>query len=266
VSDEGEWTTVDWVKILEQQAKYYRRYRHRLYEKVDLKNKQKILDIGCGTGAITKDIALMTKGHVVGIDIDSEKLSYARKVLSGTSASLVTGDWLHLPFKDETFDMVVFCIVLMYIEDQQRAVREMARVTQKNGICLATMEPDYVSTIQYPENPVFTLLFENLKEMGADLGTGRKLRSLFGRAGMETKVGVHTWDFDIMNKSRKEQKKLFLDRFWLSDKIFRKNGWTQKQINEYKKEQLQIIEKGLRFTFLPVFYAIGKKQVSSVCR
>ena len=42
---------------------------------------KKILDVGCGTGAVTRDIARLTKGKVLGIDIDKKKLKHAEKLL-----------------------------------------------------------------------------------------------------------------------------------------------------------------------------------------
>ena len=68
----GEWTTDDWAKKLKQQAKESKKYRHKLYEKVNLKNKKNILDVGCGTGEITLDLAKYTKGNVIGIDNKSK--------------------------------------------------------------------------------------------------------------------------------------------------------------------------------------------------
>ena len=47
-----DWTIVDWAKKLQQQAKDSKKYRHKLYDKADLKNRKHILDVGCGTCAI----------------------------------------------------------------------------------------------------------------------------------------------------------------------------------------------------------------------
>ena len=72
------WNIEDWIKKLKQQAEDSREYRYALYNKVDLRNKKEILDVGCGTGAVTMDIAQSTKGNVTGIDIDLEKLDEAK--------------------------------------------------------------------------------------------------------------------------------------------------------------------------------------------
>lgn len=253
-------TTEEWAKFLKDQADHTRAERQTLYEKVDLKAKQNILDIGCGTGAITTDIASLTTGHITGIDIDRKKLEHAQRAVSCIPRiTLTEADVLNLPFQDEVFDLVVFSVVLMYVKDKEKAVCEMARVTQKHGIVLATMEPDHAGTLQYPENEFYPLFLKDLKELGADLSTGRKLKYFFGKAGLETEVGISTHDFDLMNQNSKEQLKEFMNRFWVTEKLFRKNGWTDDQIQEYKQKQIELIENGLYFFFLPVFYAIGKK-------
>ena len=72
--EEEPLTTEDWIKKLSRQADENRLYRYKLYKQVDLEKKDRILDVGCGTGAVTLDIARLTKGEVVGIDIDVDKL------------------------------------------------------------------------------------------------------------------------------------------------------------------------------------------------
>lgn len=257
--NEENWTTDDWINKLRQQAEDSREYRHKLYEKVHLKNKINILDVGCGTGAVTLDIALLTKGEVVGIDIDAEKLQEAEKVLCNIpNIRLKEADVLDLPFDDETFDLVVFNIVLMYIKYQQRAVNEMARVTQKGGFVLGTLEPDYASKISYPEDPTLPLLLKNMEDLGADLYTGRKLKVLFNTAGLETEFGMET-ETNYILMDDKKYLGMFLNDFWVLKKLFQKNGWTNEEIEKYKQEELERIKNGLRFSFTPCFYAIGKK-------
>ena len=257
---ENEWTTDDWIKKLKHQADDSKEYRHKLYEKVDLKNKRKILDVGCGTGAVTLDIALLTEGEVVGIDIDEEKLQEAERVLSKISnIKLMKGDVLDLPFEDDSFDLVVFNIVLMHVKKQQEAVNEMARVVQKGGFVLGTLEPDYASLMTYPENPTVPLIIESLKERGADIYAGRKLKVLLNKAGLKTEVGMDTESNFVLVKDEKKYLDMFVKDFWLLDKLLKKNKWTEEQIERYKEEEVKKIKRGLSFHFIPCFYAIGRK-------
>jgi hypothetical protein len=154
---------------------------------------------------------------------------------------------------------VVFNLVLIYVEDQQGAVDEMARVTASGGHVLATMEPDYAGQISYPEDPFRPLMLENLESIGADLHTGRKLKTLFTRAGLETEVGVETEDDFTFQKDDARRLELFIEQFWVFEKVFRSKGWTQVQIDSYRNGQADLMRRGLSMTFMPSFYAIGRK-------
>jgi ubiquinone/menaquinone biosynthesis C-methylase UbiE len=262
MSDEkqDDWTCEDWIKKLKYQAEDSREYRNKLYEKVNLKNKKKILDVGCGTGAVTLDIALLTDGEVVGIDIDSEKLGEAKRVLANISnVKLMEGDVLDLPFEGKSFDLVVFNIVLMHVKDQQKAMEEMVRVTQKGGYVLGTLEPDYASRIDYPEDPATSYILKIFKERGADIYAGRKLKVLFNQAGLKTEFGMDTESDFVLIKDSKKILDMFLKDFWLFEKLLIKRGWTDERIKKYKIEEIERIKSGLSFHFTPCFYAIGRK-------
>jgi len=257
---ENEWTTEDWKRKLKQQAEETREYRYKIYERADLKNKKKILDVGCGTGAITADIASLTSGEVIGLDIDPEKLKQAEILLSDLpNVTLMEGDVLNLSFEDETFDLVVFNILLMYIKDKQKAVDEMTRVTKKGGIVLATLEPDYAGIIEYPENPATPLLTKQMEELGADLYAGRKLKFLFNTAGLKTVVKMDIDADFILPEDDEKILRLLEDEFWMFEKLLQKNGWTTDEIEKFRIEETEIIRKGLSFSLMPMFYAIGGK-------
>jgi ubiquinone/menaquinone biosynthesis C-methylase UbiE len=257
----SDWNIDDWIKKLKQQSEDNREYRQVLYKKVDLKNKKDILDVGCGTGAVTLDIAQSTKGNVVGIDIDSEKLEEAERVLSIIpNIKLMKADTLNLPFEDESFDLVVFSVVLIYIKDQQKAIREMARVTKRGGYVLATLEPDYASYIDYPETPIAPLINKHMEDLGADVRTGRKLKFLFANAGLKTEAGLETAGDMIIVRDDAKLLDMFHKSFWVVEKVLRKFEWTEKQIEDYRTDMEGRYNKGIQFGFLPTFYAIGKKE------
>ena len=255
-----EWTTNDWIKKLKQQAKDSREYRYRLYEKVGLSKKKNILDIGCGTGEITLDIARYTKGKVTGIDIDTKKLNKAGLVLKDLlNVTLIKADAQELPFVDEAFDLVVFNIVLIYIKDQQRALLEMARVTKIGGIILASLEPDYASRIEYPESLIPDLFLKNIQKIGADITTGRRLKYLFSKSGLDTEVGIDIdTEFLLLRDDNKRLKK-FLDEIWIFEKLLRSAGLSDSEVEEIKRDEIEKIKLGLKFSFTPCFYAIGRK-------
>jgi ubiquinone/menaquinone biosynthesis C-methylase UbiE len=259
-NDDSNWNIEDWIKKLKQQAEDSREYRHVLYEKVDLKNKKNILDVGCGTGAVTLDIAQYTNGNVTGIDIDSEKLEEAKKVLSNIpNIKLMEADVLDLPFEDETFDLVVFTVVLIYIKDQQKALHEMARVTKKDGYVMATLEPDYASYISYPRNIIGPLVMKHMEKLGADVKTGRKLKYLFSSAGLKTEMGLETAGDFIIMKDDDRLLENFYKSTWVLEKLLKGFEWTENEIEKYSNSMEKKWKEGNQFAYLPSFYAIGKK-------
>lgn len=99
--------------------------------------KAKILDAGCGPGAM---LPLLQKyGDVIGVDISEEALKYAKK-----RGKVIKGDIMKLDFKDNTFDLVVCMDVLyhMWVKDETKALKEFNRVLKKDGILLLR-EPAY---------------------------------------------------------------------------------------------------------------------------
>jgi SAM-dependent methyltransferase len=254
------WTTDDWVRKLRQQARDSREYRHRLYERVGLKDAARVLDVGCGTGAVTLDIAEHTSGQVVGVDIDAEKLEEAERALGHLpNVSFQEADARDLPFPDGSFDLVTFNIVLVYVPDKLRAVEEMARVTTSGGVVLATCEPDYAGEVVYPEDPFRPIMHADLEAMGADLETGRKLKTLFTRAGLETEVNMDTTSGFTYQQDDARRLEMFQEQFWVLEKGFMRAGWSHEEIAGYREVQEELMRRGLSFSFMPIFYAIGRK-------
>lgn len=259
-NDVGKWNIEDWIRKLKQQAEDSMEYRHVLYDKVDLKNKKNILDVGCGTGAVTLDIAQSTSGQVTGIDIDSEKLAEARRVLSNIpNIKLIEADVLNLPFEDESFDLVLFNVVLIYIKDQPKALNEMYRVTEKGGHVMATLEPDYASYISYPEDIIGPLVVKHMERLGADVKTGRKLKYLFSSARLKTEAGLETAGDLIISRYDEKHLENFYKSVWVIEKLLRGFDWTEKEIEEYRNDMENRWKTGTQFAFMPSFYAIGEK-------
>ena len=224
----------------------------------ELSTDDRVLDVGCGIGVLVEHLSSRVK-EVWGIDTSKERIRHARNRMPELKNRLLVEGGERTSFKNNTFDLVVFCGVLMYVKDKQKAVNEMARVTRRGGTVLATLEPDYGDVISYPEDPILEPVFESLKDMGVDICTGRKLRSFFSNAGLQSEIGIFTGHLEDLSKSTTEQVDLFLKGFWFIEKALVRKGWTQKHIKEYKKRYIQLIEDRTIFQFLPAFYAIGKK-------
>ena len=114
----------------------------------------KILDVGCGPGTITIDLAqLVPHGHVTGLEAEAEVLKQARETAAARSVpniDFAVGNVLALDYPDDTFDVVHAHQVLQHVGDPVRALREMRRVTRPGGT-VAARENDHSATFWYPE-------------------------------------------------------------------------------------------------------------------
>ena len=194
----------DFIKKLELQALETAEERIPLYLEVELKDAKSILDLGCGSGNVTKDIARLTKGKVIGIDGSDSMIKVARDVLKDyKNVELCVGGAEYTPFDDNIFDIVTCNLLLMWANNPQQVVNEMARVVKPGGRVLASLEPDYGGKLHFPENPKVDPIFagKSIKEKGGDPHIGRKLRLLFVKAGLETKVGIgnnRIWSCEVI--------------------------------------------------------------------
>ncbi|MBF0409070.1 MAG: class I SAM-dependent methyltransferase [Candidatus Riflebacteria bacterium] len=107
----------------------------------DVKGKR-ILDVGCGTGR--HSILLASMGaQVTGIDFSEKMLQKAREKINSERVEFRHTDFSRgIPFPDETFDMVVSCLVFDHIHDVGTLMKNMARVCTPSGkIVISVMHP-----------------------------------------------------------------------------------------------------------------------------
>ena len=103
------------------------------------RNDLTILDIGCGTGAMSAKLA--ARGTVVSADLSPVALSFCGRRGLGRQAA---ADAMRLPFRDRSFDLVVSLDILEHVPDDAAALGEFYRVLKPGGRVIATV-PAYRS-------------------------------------------------------------------------------------------------------------------------
>jgi ubiquinone/menaquinone biosynthesis C-methylase UbiE len=92
-----------------------------------------VLDVGCGTGIVARAAAdlVAPSGSVTGLDLNEAMLTVASRVRPDLAWR--QGDACALPFEDQSFDVVLSQMALMFVPDRIGALREMGRVVRQGG-------------------------------------------------------------------------------------------------------------------------------------
>lgn len=174
---------MDWHTRYTQQAKWTRDLRTYLFQKAGLEHASRVLEVGCGTGAILTELP----GHISlhGLDIDPAALVQCQAHVP--TASLAQGNALRLPYGNAIFDIVYCHFLLLWVGDPLQALLEMRRVARAGAHILAFAEPDYTARVDQPHELIRLGQWqtESLKRQGADPDLGARLADLFFRAGIK---------------------------------------------------------------------------------
>jgi ubiquinone/menaquinone biosynthesis C-methylase UbiE len=123
-----------------------------------------VLDVGCGPGAITLDVAsAVSPGAVVGLDVMDDRIARATQLASERGVDNVTfevGDAHALRFPDDTFDLVYSNTVLHFMIDPPKALAEQKRVCRPGGWVIASGVRDWGFSPRYPPCPALDEVHE----------------------------------------------------------------------------------------------------------
>ncbi len=143
---------------------------------LDRKKKLRILEIGCGPGALAESLhRWYPNAEIVAIDLDSNFIEFAKKHVQGVS--FLEADIANLPFDEATFDVTISNTVCEHI-DPIIFYGEQRRVLKNNGVCIVLSAR---KSIQCPADCVLDSPFEqafwehigNLEKEAPNYGVGR---------------------------------------------------------------------------------------------
>jgi SAM-dependent methyltransferase len=168
-----------------------------------------LLDVGCGPGSITVDLAQrLAPGGVVGMDRSEAVLAEADEArmqaesaghLAAGQVTFAVGDVYHLDFEPESFDVVHAHQVLQHLSDPVAALRSMATVLRPGGT-IAARDSDYRAFNWYPDDPRLDRWLEVYRAVcrhnGAEPDAGRRLLGWAQQAGLgDIRYSSSTWTF-----------------------------------------------------------------------
>jgi len=162
-----------------------------------------VLDVGCGPGTITLDLAeAVAPGRVLGIDVVAEPLDAARasaEARGDATTEFGLGDVYDLDLPDDSVDVVHAHQVLQHLSDPVAALREMRRVCRPGGL-VAARDADYAAMVWYPADPRlddWMRVYQGVtRSNGAEPSAARYLRAWAHTAGFEDVVSsASAWCF-----------------------------------------------------------------------
>ena len=180
-------------------ADYLRRTRKGMWDDsraalsaLSLDDRERVVDVGCGTGELSRILAEACPGEVVGCDADVRLLERAAAYVP-----VVAGDARQLPFADGTADLVVCQALLINLLDPAAVVEEFARVSTD---LVAAIEPNNGAVTVDSSVDAESQLAERarrayLEGVDTDVTLGRGVRELFEAAGIDV-VATARYDND----------------------------------------------------------------------
>ncbi|MEE3852705.1 methyltransferase domain-containing protein [Gordonia sp. LSe1-13] len=135
----------------------------RLLDRTGVRRGERVLEVGCGTGALTREALAWVgpDGSVAAIDPNDGMRAVAARMCPG--ALLHAGVAEDLPFADDSFDRVVCQFVLMFCTDRRRAVAQMARVLRPGGSL------GILTWAQVAENPGYDAMATLVRRLFGDV-------------------------------------------------------------------------------------------------
>lgn len=171
------------------------------YLEPHLRPEMRLLDVGCGPGSITLDLAALVS-ETVGIDgaetaIDRARLEALRREVGNVEFRVA--DAYELPFEDARFDVVHAHQVLQHLADPVRALIQARRVVKPGGI-VAARDADYGTMVHDPHEPRLDRWLELYHRVarndGGEPDAGRRLAGWFHAAGFsDFDVTASTWTY-----------------------------------------------------------------------
>jgi len=241
---------MDWHARYLQQANWTRDLRAYLFEKAGINHARRILEVGCGTGAILRELA--TSASIHGLDLNPDALAQCQ--IQTPTATLICGNGLALPYLEQTFDITYCHYFLLWVNDPLQAISEMKRVTRRHGHILAFAEPDYFARVDKPDELQILGNWqrESLQKQGAHPGFGARLAETFSQAG------IHIHETGTIQGVRKESTAEDREMEWAVLEADLAGLVTEAEIQKMKQIDERAWQQGKRVLDVPTYFAWGQ--------
>ena len=190
------------ISRLEVQANLFEPLTKQTLLNAGLKKGMSCIDIGCGSGSVSRLMAKIVgeTGRVVGVDMEDKYLQYCNRNITSRQKNI---EFIHDDIcnsrldSKERFDIVYSRFTFHHLTDRREAVRSMKRLAKKHGtVMIQDLDHAPGSWLCYPENKVFNTLRKVyvalLKKGGGDPLAGRKLYKLLFNESFDANVDCYS--------------------------------------------------------------------------
>ncbi len=208
------------VSYLRRSREIYRRYLeskpwlNELYTSfLNIKPGQKIVDIGCGPGDFTRQLARFSKqkATILGIDSNEKSIRAAttdtKKARLSQCVSYELGDVYKIPLENGYADLTCCRTLLMHLTEPLKAVKEMARVTRTGG-SVVVLEGGKMGAFYDSNDEEYSMLAE-LSEIKAEIQADAWLHSDPRRRLSDVKAELR-FDYSLFKERRRKDRKYLL--------------------------------------------------------
>lgn len=194
-----EWAARDY----HEQSQLQRTLADEHLARLTLRGDERVLDVGCGDGAVTVRVAeRVPAGSVLGVDPSRDMVAYAERHYGGPKLRFEVGDARRLPYRAE-FDLAVSFNALHWVPEQAEALRSIRTTLKPDGQTFLVLVPEGARRSiedvlqETTGDPRWAARFEGFPRPYAHL-TPEAYRALAERCGFRVdsiRVSDHAWDF-----------------------------------------------------------------------
>jgi ubiquinone/menaquinone biosynthesis C-methylase UbiE len=167
------------------------RVRRRFLRFAGIQPGDRVLEVGCGTGVVLRDLARLVgpRGQVTGVDPSRRAIDAARVTCQRRTApvrmDLRVADGMDLPFASRRFDAALAVTVVLHVGDPARLTREMARVVRTGGR-IALQDQDFGTlAVTHPDRELTDTIMRGVaSRIYEEPYSGRRLTTLLRDAGI----------------------------------------------------------------------------------
>lgn len=148
----------------------------------------RLVDIGCGTGVVTREVRqhLHPDSKVIGMDISQQMIDKAQLLSHGMDIEWVVSTGQQLPYADQSFDAVIMHTLMSHVPDPVGMLREANRLLAPGGTAII-FDADYAgTTFAFPDlNKMRQTDFQLFKSIAANIDVCRQMPRYLREAGFQ---------------------------------------------------------------------------------